>query len=126
MGVNFVETVIIIYLGIVCTLEAIKQINCIVSDKNKNLYITNDSNHNIYRMNSIGNISIYAGSSISGYNNGELKEAQFYEPYCIIIDNNDVLYLSDHGNHRIRQIKNNTVNTTCGSGPPSSKVYNLS
>lgn len=70
----------------------------------KNIYVVDTVNHRIrLYTNSTATLSTYAGSS-QGYLDGQGTSAKFYQPYGIVIDSSNRLYVSDTNNHVIRQI----------------------
>jgi sugar lactone lactonase YvrE len=48
-------------------------------------------------------VSTFAGST-NGYTEGTGTAAQFSSPFSVAVDGSDNVYLSDHGNHKIRKI----------------------
>lgn len=60
-------------------------------------------------------VSSYAGIKVSGYKNGENKNAQFFSPMGITKSKDNTLYVADTYNHAIRKIHNGKVSTLAGS-----------
>ncbi len=88
----------------------------IVMDSRSNLYITHTLEHRILKIDSTGEVVVFAGSS-RGYQDGEGETAQFYQPHGLAIDEDDNLYIADTNNHRIRKIEpSGRVSTIAGSG----------
>ena len=80
------------------------------------IYVADTLNHVIRRIDSDGNVTVFAGEpEVSGYLDGSVLEALFFEPHGIYIDSNGVLYIADSANHAIRKIENDTVITIAGN-----------
>jgi sugar lactone lactonase YvrE len=84
-------------------------------DSSGNLYIADTYNHLIRKLDTSGNLSIYAGTGISGYTNGEPHVAQFNQPTAIAVDMRGNLYVADTQNHAIRIIERNNVYDSSGN-----------
>jgi len=79
----------------------------IVSDKAGNLYIADQDNHRIRKIDTSGNVTTFAGPSgaerLRGWNDDLFNEALFSRPRAIAIDQTDSnLYVSEH--NRIRRL----------------------
>lgn len=89
---------------------------------NGDLYIADAANNVIRRVDaSTGNISTFAGTGSAGLSgdNGPATSAQLYAPTRIALDEAGNVYVSDHGNHVIRQIDPaGTITTIAGTGTP--------
>ena len=73
-------------------------------DDKDNLYVADQSNHRIRKIDPQGNVTTFAGSS-SGYKDGKGTAARFNAPTGLVYDKvKHVLYVADRGNHRIRAI----------------------
>ena len=81
---------------------------------NGDLYVSDYSNHRIRKI-SNGQVTTIAGCGSEGFQDGESKNAKFYNPYGICISSNGDLYVSDSDNGRIRKISNDQVTRTFGS-----------
>lgn len=96
----------------------------LVSDRNNYIYITDSSNFVIRRMSlNVGDnylVETYAGTNVSGYQDGNLAQAQFQAIGAIAIDTiNQILYIADIGSEYIRKIdlaRGDVVETIAGSG----------
>jgi DNA-binding beta-propeller fold protein YncE len=79
------------------------------------IYVADTMNHCIRRIDSDSNVTLYAGvPGVSGYADGSIMEAMFFEPHGIYIDEGGVLYIADSANHAIRRIESGTVTTVAG------------
>jgi len=88
----------------------------IAVDSKGNVYVADTGNNVIRKIDENKNVTIFAGgNSKGGYKDGERTMAEFNAPMGLFIVN-DVLYVADTGNQRIRMIKDNTVSTIAGSG----------
>ncbi len=75
-------------------------------DSAGNLYIADESNHRIRKVDSGGAITTVAGSGTAGYggDGGAATAAQLREPIGVAVDSAGNLYIADTGNHRIRWV----------------------
>ncbi|MCL1878434.1 MAG: hypothetical protein FWF80_06220 [Defluviitaleaceae bacterium] len=88
-----------------------------VMDANGYIFVADTMNHVIRRIDHDGNVITFAGSALeSGYRNGGLNEARFFEPAGLYI-NEGMLYVADSANHAIRviDIAEGTVGTIAGN-----------
>lgn len=83
-----------------------------VYDSKGNLFVTDRHNNRIRKIDTNGNVSTFAGNGEWAYSDGTGITAKFREPVGITIDENDNLYVVDHGNHMIRKITPSAVVTT--------------
>jgi sugar lactone lactonase YvrE len=74
---------------------------------NGDLYIADTGNHRIRRLDTAGQVTRFAGSGEAGFRNGSAEQAQFNEPYALIVDGAGVVFVADRQNHRIRRIEAN-------------------
>ncbi len=80
----------------------------IVLDSSGNLYVSDNGNHRIRKIDSFGYVSTIAGGAAS-FKDGQGTSASFYYPEGIFLDNSGDLYIADNGNHRIRRILKATL-----------------
>ena len=73
-------------------------------DSKGNMYIADSSNHVIRMIDTDGNVSTFIGNPIGGNQDGLIEDALFLLPYDITINPDDIMYVADSGNHRIRCI----------------------
>ena len=92
-------------------------------DSAGNVYVVDHWNHCIRKIDSKGNVSIFAGNrrfaeNGKWYADGQGTSASFYLPHGIAVDNTGNVYGADYGNHCIRKIDSKGyVSTLAGSGP---------
>lgn len=86
-------------------------------DSKGNLYIVDFAQNVIRKIDTLGNVSNYAGAGITGYLDGNISVAEFNRPIGIVIDKNDNMFVSDDLNFVIRKIDTlGNVTTFAGSG----------
>lgn len=81
------------------------------------IYIADTGNNVIRKIDRNDSVSTYAGvvSEDGGYKDGKVREAMFNRPTGLYLKD-DVLYVADSGNQRIRKIENGKVTTVAGGG----------
>jgi sugar lactone lactonase YvrE len=85
-------------------------------ESNGNLYIADQSNHRIRKMNPSAVVSTLCGST-PGFTNGSGALAQFYYPTDITLDGSGNILVADYLNHAIRKVTSTGVVTTlAGNG----------
>lgn len=91
-------------------------------DSSGNLYIS-DTENNVVRKVSGGNITTFAGSNSlgPGYtgDGGVANGAQLDLPSGIAFDSNGNLYIADSANNAIRMVSGANISTVAGNGTPS-------
>ncbi len=88
----------------------------VVVHSSGNLYVADSGNHAVRKVTQSGVLSILSGTGAAGFLDGPGQSAQFSSPSGITTLD-DVLYLTDTGNHRIREIAlNGETSTLAGSG----------
>jgi sugar lactone lactonase YvrE len=90
-------------------------------DKAGNLYISDTLNNRVRKVDTSGNISTFAGSSVtltSGVGDGGLAiNANLNTPKGLAIDSSGNLYIADFGNYRVREVTTNgNITTVAGNG----------
>lgn len=82
-----------------------------------NVFVADYYNNKIRKIDVLGNVSTFAGSGAIGALDGNGILASFHSPAIIAVDNNNNLFVTDEGNHKIREIKpDGTVSTYAGNG----------
>jgi len=94
----------------------------ITVDNVGNVYITDNANNVVRKINTSGIITTVAGNGTGGFSgdNGPAISAQLSNPYSLAIDASYNLFISDYGNNRIRVVNTNSViSTIAGNGTSS-------
>jgi DNA-binding beta-propeller fold protein YncE len=86
-------------------------------DAKGRLYVPDQNNHAIRRVDSKGTVSTIAGNGQSGFADGKTSEARFNNPTGLAKAANGTIYVADRNNHRIRAISpSGEVTTIAGDG----------
>jgi len=88
-------------------------------DASGNIYIVDQSNHRIRKVDTGGNISTVAGNGSGGFSGdgGAATSAQINSPVGIAVDATGNIYIGDQSNHRIRKVDIRGIMTTiAGTG----------
>ncbi|MCW3121044.1 MAG: C-terminal target protein [Flavipsychrobacter sp.] len=92
----------------------------IVADGYGSVYITDQLNHRIRKVNSSGIITTIAGGA-AGYSGdgGPASAARMHDPWGIALDSAGNIYIGDHSNHCVRKINAfGIITTIAGTGIP--------
>ncbi len=76
----------------------------IAVDNANNIYVSDQYNHKIRKIDSLGNVSTLAGTGIAGAVDGSSNLASFNFPYGLVIDSSNNVYVTDLWNSKIRKI----------------------
>jgi len=94
-----------------------------LTDSKGNEYILDQEFNSVYKVDTSGNIGVYAGAPTVGNgsyggDNGPAASALLSSPVDIVVDSSDNLYISDYGNSRIREVNATTgvITTFAGFG----------
>ena len=91
----------------------------IAVDNFNNVYVADNLNFAVRKIDAFGNVTTYAGSGERGFRNGNSSSAQFDYLNYMCFDNSMNLFVADPGNNVIRKIDpNGNVKTFVGSGTP--------
>lgn len=93
--------------------------NFLYVDAADNLYITDNGNHRIRKVNTAGVITTFAGTGVPGFSGdgGPATAAQLYYPAGMTMDAGGNAYIVDHMNHRIRKVTvGGAISTIAGNG----------
>ncbi len=88
-------------------------------DGSGNLYIADESNQRIRKVDSTGNISTFAGNGSAGYSGdgSAATSALLNRPSGVSVDGSGNLYIADTYNHRIRKVDSmGNISTVAGTG----------
>ncbi len=94
----------------------------VVRDNSGYLYVADTLSNRVLRVDSSGNVSTYAGSSLSGFSgdSGPATAALLSFPRGLAFGLAGELYVTDYGNNRVRMIDaNGTITTIAGDGDGS-------
>jgi hypothetical protein len=92
---------------------------CVTSDTAGNLYIGDDGNHVIRKINTAGIITTIAGDGVMAYggDGGPATMASLKDCTGMVTDKHGNLYFADQGSHRIRKIDAaGIITTVAGNG----------
>ena len=86
-------------------------------DASGNVYVADEDNHAIRKIDPYGNVSTYAGTGYQGTANGYRTSASFYYPCGVAVDAAGNVYVADSFNNLIRKIDaSGYVTTLAGTG----------
>jgi gliding motility-associated-like protein len=104
------------------TLASFNAPTSLTIDATGNIYVVDEFNNNIRKIDVNGAVTTLAGSGFAGYADGLGKAASFSLPYGITIDVTGDLYVTDIQNYRIRKITpQGLVSTFAGNGNDQNK-----
>ena len=97
----------------------------VAADSRGNVFIADEGNHRVRRVDSAGTITTVAGTGEAGYggDGGPAYQAQLSSPRGVAADSRGNVYIADAGNHRVRRVDpTGTITNFAGSDvlPPSS------
>jgi sugar lactone lactonase YvrE len=91
----------------------------VFADATGNLFIADEANNRIRKVNASGVITTVAGGSTSGFagDGGPATSAQLRFPFGVFVDSAGNLFIADEGNSRIRKVDTaGTITTIAGNG----------
>ncbi|MBZ5625266.1 MAG: hypothetical protein LAQ69_42180 [Acidobacteriia bacterium] len=89
----------------------------IAVDGSGNLYVADQSNHRVRKIDTSGTITTVAGNGTQGFSgdNGPAVQAKLDYPSAVAVDNNGTVYIASGA--RIRQVtRDGTISTIAGNG----------
>ena len=88
----------------------------IALDAAGNIYIADELNARIRKINTSGIISTIAGDGTFGFggDGGAATAAEFYQPYGVAVDASGNVFVADQVNNRLRKINTSGIITTVG------------
>ncbi len=101
------------------TLADLNSPTSIALDALGNMYIADQANNRIRKINTSGTISTFAGTGVAGFSGdgAAALSAQLNSPYCLSIDLSGNFYIVDVTNKRIRKINTSgVISTFAGNG----------
>lgn len=108
--------------GAAATAAQLRSPSCVKLDGSGNIYIADNMNHCVRKIDASGVITTIAGTGTAGFSGdgGAATAAQFSRPYALAIDGSGNIYVSDFSNNRIRKINSAGIITTiAGTGTGS-------
>ena len=93
--------------------------SAICFDKTGNLYIADENNNVVRKIDGSGVIHTIAGTGVYGFNGDGIQatNAKLYLPIDVQVDDAGNLYIADQGNYRIRKVdKFGIISTYAGNG----------
>lgn len=85
-----------------------------------NVYIADQMNHRVRKVDKDGIISTVAGTGLPGYsgNGGLATRARLFYPCCIALDKQGNLFIADRTNNRVRRVdaQTGTISLAAGTG----------
>lgn len=95
--------------------------NGVAVDAFGNLYVADQQNNVIRKISASGVVSNFAGTTISGSDDGFKEKASFNLPSGVAVDTAGNVYVADQGNNKIRKISAlGVVTTLAGDGSKGS------
>ncbi len=89
-------------------------------DSHNNIFLSDQTDNKVFRMQTNGVLSVFAGSGGRGAADGNGITASFIFPQILACDNFDNIYVADAGNYLLRKIdQNQNVTTISGAGTSS-------
>jgi IPT/TIG domain len=101
----------------------------LIFDTQGNLFVSDEGNNAIRKIDPQGNVTTFAGTGLVGFRDAQGTSAAFDQPIGLAIDPiSNLLYVADSRNNAIRTIDLTTasVSTIAGSGQPGSKDGDIS
>jgi trimeric autotransporter adhesin len=83
-----------------------------------NIYIADPSNNQVFKVDTSGNLTVFAGTGVAGYSgdNGPATSAQLSEPEGVAVDASGDVFIADSNNLVVREVSGGTITTAAGNG----------
>jgi sugar lactone lactonase YvrE len=91
----------------------------LAADNNGNVYLSDNADNRIRKIDLSGKISTIAGNGVLIYSGdgGPATAAQLNSPWDVAVNNSGDLYIADSGNNRIRKVNSSgVIQTVAGNG----------
>jgi len=91
----------------------------VACDGSGNIYIVDENNQRIRKINTSGYINTVAGNGSFGFtgDGGQATAAEIYDPYGVAVDGSGNIYIADLDNERVRIVNTSgVINTYAGDG----------
>ncbi|MDF2714951.1 MAG: repeat protein [Paenibacillus sp.] len=95
----------------------------LAADAKGNIYVADEKNHAIRKIDANGNVTTFAGNGVFGSKDGKGKEASFKQPQDVAVAADGTVYVADTLNHTIRKITADGTVTTLNA--PSKRVVEV-
>jgi uncharacterized protein (TIGR03437 family) len=104
--------------GNLSTLASMNNPTAVATDSSGAVYITDQFNHRIRKVDSTGIINTVAGNGVSSYggDGGVPTQASFSFPGSIVVDSAGSLFIVDTQANRIRKVSGGVIQTIAGTG----------
>jgi sugar lactone lactonase YvrE len=105
--------------GVAATATKLYYAGYLCMDPAGNLYVSDNGNHRIRKIDPSGIITTVAGNGVGTYagDGGPATAASIYFPAGINMDASGNLYIADYSNHRVRKVApSGTITTFAGTG----------
>ncbi len=82
-----------------------------------NVFVADYYNNKIRKIDTLGNVTTFAGTGAAGATDGNGRVASFHYPAIVAVDSGNNLFITDEENNKIRKITpDGTVSTFAGTG----------
>ena len=101
------------------TIAMINRVVGIATDAAGNVYLADENNHRVRKVDRNGIMTTLAGTGVAGFSGdgGPAQMAQVNQPLGVCVDSASNVYVNENGNKRVRRISpNGVITTVAGSG----------